>query len=136
MATFKFKLSIPRRFYFHDVLEQLKKLFIPILASKWFLVFKILLIVFKIFKGLAPSNLSFLITPKPVSKYNLRCSSDSTLLSYPNVKPKATLGERAFLFAAPKLWNAVPRLIRESISIDNFKKKVKTHLFKKVFCSS
>ena len=103
------------------------------LPVKFRIEFKILLIVFKIFKGLAPSYLSFLITPKPVSKYNLRSSSDSTLLSYPNVKPKATLGERAFLFAAPKLWNAVPRFIRESISIDTFKRKLKTHLFKKAF---
>ena len=95
-----------------------------------------LLIVFKIFKGLAPSYLSFLITPKPVSKYNLRSSSDSTLLSYPNVKSKATLGEWAFLFAAPKLWNAVPRFIRESISIYTFKRKLKTHLFKKTFCTT
>ena len=46
------------------------------------------------------------------------------LPSYPNVKPKATLGERAFLFAAPKLtklWNVLPSYIRESISIENFK---------------
>ena len=94
------------------------------------------MIVFKIFKGLAPSYLRFLITPKPVSKYNLRSSSDSTLLSYPNVKPKATLGERAFVFAAPNLWNAVPRFIRESISVDTFKRKLKTHLFKKAFCTT
>ena len=80
--------------------------------------FKILLIVFKIFRGFCSSYLSFLITPKPVSKHNLRSSSDSTLLCYPSVKPKATLGERAFVFAAPKLWNALPRYIRESISID------------------
>ena len=66
-------------------------------------------------------------------RYNLRSSSDSTLPSYPNVKPKATLGERAFLFAAPKLWNVLPRYIRESISIDTFKRVLKTHLFKKHF---
>ena len=77
-----------------------------------------------------------IIHPKLVSKYNLRSSSDSTLLSYPNVKLKATLGERAFLFAAPKLWNAVPRIIRESTSIDTFKRKLKTHLFKKAFCAT
>ena len=65
------------------------------LPVKFRIEFKILLIVFKIFKGLAPSYLSFLITPKPVPKCNLRSSSDSYLLSYPNVKPKATLGERA-----------------------------------------
>ena len=66
----------------------------------------------------------------PVSKYNLRSSTNSTLLNYsPNVKPEATLGERAFLFAAPKLWNVVPRHIREFISIDTFKRKLKIHLF-------
>ena len=54
-----------------------------------------------------------------------------SLLSYPNVKPNATLGERAFLFATPKLWNAVPRVIWESTSVDTFKRKLKTHLFKK-----
>ena len=73
------------------------------LPVKFRVEFKTLLIVFKIFKGLPPSYLSFLITPKPVSNYNLRSSSDSTLLSYLNVKTKANLGERAFLFAAPKL---------------------------------
>ena len=97
--------------------------------------FKILLIVFKIFRGLAPSYLSFLITSKPVSKYNLRSSSDSTLLtcSFPNIKVRATLGERAFVFAAPKLWNALPRFIRETNSIDSFKRQLKTYLFKKAF---
>ena len=46
------------------------------------------LLVFKIFRGLAPSYLSFLIISKPVSKCNLRSSSDGTLLSFPNIKPK------------------------------------------------
>ena len=47
---------------------------------------KIALIVFKIFKGLALSYLSFLITRKPESRYNLKNSSDKTLLSYPRFK--------------------------------------------------
>ena len=68
-----------------------------------------------------------------MSKYNLRSSSDSTLLSFPNIKVKATLGERAFVFAAPKLWNALPRFIRETNSIDSFKRQLKTYLFKKAF---
>ena len=73
--------------------------FTSALLVKFRIEFQILLIVFKIFKDLPPSYLRFLITPKPVSKYNLRSSSNSTLLSYPNVKPNATLGEPAFLFA-------------------------------------
>ena len=52
-------------------------------------------------RDLAPSYLSCLIISKPVSRYILRRSNDSTLLSYPNSKPKATLGERVFVFAAP-----------------------------------
>ena len=103
------------------------------LPVKFRIEFKILLIVFKIFRGLTPSYLSFLIISEPVSKYNLRSSNDSTLLSYPNIKPKATLGERAFVFTALKLWNALPRLIRESTSVDSFKRKLKTHLFEKAF---
>ena len=93
--------------------------------------FKIILIVFKIFKGLAPSYLSSLITRKPESRYNLRNSCDKTLLSYPSFKSKATIGDRAFIFAAPKLWNNLPRDIRESSSINSFKSKLKTFLFKK-----
>ena len=31
-----------------------------------------------------------------------------------HIKLKAILGERAFVFAAPKLWNALPRFIRET----------------------
>ena len=50
---------------------------------------------------------------------------------YTNVKPKATLSEQVFLFATRKLWNVLPGYIRESISIDTLKRKLKTHLFLK-----
>ena len=43
---------------------------------------------------------------------------------------------RAFVFAAPKLWNALPRFIRETNSIDSFKRQLKTYLFKKAFCTT
>ena len=103
------------------------------LSIKLRIQFKIVLIVFKIFKGFAPSYLSSLITRKPESRYNLRNSRDKTLLSYPSFKSKATLGDRAFMFAATKLWNNLPRDIRESSSINSFKSKLKTFLFKKAF---
>lgn len=37
------------------------------------------------------------------------------------------------MFAAPKLWNNLQRDVRESSSINSFKSKLKTFLFKKVF---
>ena len=63
----------------------------------------IVLSVFKIFKAFAPSYLSSLMTRKPESRYNLRNSRDETLLNYPIFKSKATLGDWAFMFPAPKL---------------------------------
>lgn len=72
----------------------------------------------------------FQITSKPVSKNNLRSSSDNTLfskrLSYPNVKPQATLGEQAFLFPVPKLWNVLLRFIRNPFLL-TLERKLKTH---------
>ena len=49
------------------------------------------------------------------------------------IKLKATLGELAFVFAPPKSWHALPGFIRETNSIDNFKRKLKTCLFEKAF---
>ena len=39
-------------------------------------------------------------------------------------------GERAFSVAAPKLWNTLPLDLREEKETDEFKKKLKTFLFK------
>ena len=91
--------------------------------------FKILLITFKILNFLAPTYLSSLISLRLPPKYNLRNSSDKLLLSYPRFKSKATLGDRPFTCAAPKLWNALPFDIRSAKSVSIFKAKLKTHLF-------
>ena len=45
----------------------------------------------------------------------------------------STYGNRAFPVAAPKLWNNMPVNIRTTISIDSFKRKLKTHLFQIAF---
>ena len=66
--------------------------------------------------------------------YNLRNSSDKHLLSYPR-KSKATLGDRSFTCAAPKLWNALLFDIRSVRSVSVFKAKLKTHLFRHAFLS-
>ena len=45
----------------------------------------------------------------------------------PNVK--RTFGERACSFSAPRLWNALPKYIRDSVSLNDFKSQLKTYLF-------
>ena len=102
------------------------------LPIKYTIEFKILLITFKILIFLAPTYLSSLISLRLPSKYNLRNSSDNLLPSYPRFKSKATLGDRSFTCAAPKLWNALPFEVRSDSTVSIFKGKLKTHLFRHV----
>ena len=48
---------------------------------------------------------------------------------------KATLGDRSFTCAAPKLWNALPFDIRSASTVSIFKAKLKTHLFRHALLS-
>ena len=98
------------------------------LPVKFRIEFKILLITFKALKGLAPTYIDLLISIKSTSRYD----KDSLLLSYPKPLSKATLGDRSFTYAAPKLSNTLPLAIR-SVNIDDFKGKLKTYLFSKAF---
>ena len=45
-------------------------------------------------------------------------------------------GDRAFQIVALKLWNELPRHIKDSNSIDTLKKQLKTHLCNKAFPST
>ena len=100
---------------------------------KFRIEFKILLITFKALKGLAPTYIDLLISIKSTSRYDLRSSKDSPLLSYPKPLSKATLGDRSFTYAAPKLWNTLPLAIISVNTVDDFKGKLKTYLFSKAF---
>ena len=53
--------------------------------------------------------------------------------SDPSFKSKATLGDRSFTCAAPKLWNELPLDIRSARTVNIFKVKLKTHLFRSAF---
>jgi len=97
------------------------------------IVFKILLLTFKILHGTAPTYLDSLISLKPQSCYNLRSSCDTLLLKQPSFKSKVTLGDRSFTCAAPKLWNALPFEVGDPKSMDIFKSRSKTHLFRLAF---
>ena len=106
----------------------------------WLLVlfrinFKVLLLIFKAIRKLAPSYINDLVKIKPLnSRYGLR-SNDGIQLSHPNYKTWSTLGDRAFVASAPKLWNDFPSDIRKAKSVDTLKKFLKTHLFSKAFYS-
>jgi len=45
-------------------------------------------------------------------------------------------GKRSFSFAAPELWNNLPQNVIQSSSVSQFKRELKTHLFKIAFNTS
>ena len=98
------------------------------------LTLKILLLTFKCINGLAATYLSDLISIKSNSLYNLR-STGKLLLDHPKGKMLTTLGARSFSAAAPKLWNELPVELHQATSLDSFKFRLKTYLFKKYFYS-
>ena len=102
------------------------------LPIKFRVDFKIILLTFKAIHGLAPKYISDLINVKPISKYSLR-SNNELLLKPPSQKTLPTLGDRAFAAAAPKLWNLLPNKLKDTNSINTFKKELKTYLFRLAF---
>ena len=94
------------------------------------IVCKIFLLTFKCLNGLAPPYLCDLIT-KYVPRRNLRSINGHRLV---DVGYKITrYGLRSFSVASAKLWNALPLDIHTSDNLMQFKRKLKTHLFRKAF---
>ncbi len=88
--------------------------------------FKILLITFNALNGLAPQYLNKLLShyspPRPLRSQN------SGHLIIPRIS-KSTAGGRSFFYLAPKLWNNLPKTVREADKLCQFKSRLKTHLF-------
>ena len=59
-------------------------------------------------------------------------STDQKLLAVPKSRLK-TYEDRAFSVAVPKLWNELPLDLRSLVTINLFKKHLKTDLFKKAY---
>jgi hypothetical protein len=91
--------------------------------------FKVLTLTFQAIHGLAPKYLCELIRIKEQPNYHLR-SSEEIILAVPSGKSLTTLGNKAFEFAAPRLWNCLPKDMRLFKSICTFKKQLKTYLFR------
>ena len=87
------------------------------------ITFKVCLLVWKCFHGLAPEYLTELLK---YSSSGLR-SQSSKLLTAERFCLDNTRG--AFALVGPRLYNRLPLEVREAGSLDGFKTKLKTHLF-------
>ena len=85
-------------------------------------------------KGINGCEFWIQMTLKILCTYSLFLRSNNGLrLNYSSCTSLATLGDRSFLVAAPKLWNDLPCTLRNITSVQNFKKAIKTFLFAKAF---
>jgi hypothetical protein len=90
-------------------------------------MYKVLMYTYKALHGLAPQYICELVKLY-VPARPLRSASQS-LLQVPKFRT-AAYGARSFRVSAPQLWNQLPQHVKQSSSLDMFKKQLKTCLFK------
>ena len=96
------------------------------------LEFKTCVLVYKCLNGLAPEYLSGRVQRrKQKLSIKLRIDEDTLILVEPSTTFETT--KRAFSISGPKLWNKLPRKLRESKTLKQFKVDLKTFLFRRAF---
>jgi hypothetical protein len=95
--------------------------------------YKLLIYVYKAQHGTTPSYLQELITPYKPNR--ALWSENSMCLHPPNDVRTNSYCARRFDKAAPTLWNSLPLSLRNVISLDVFKRELKTHYFRIAFKS-
>ena len=94
------------------------------LPVKYRVLFKIAVLTFKSIYGQSPEYLRELINIRSNTQYNLR-SNNGLFLTFPTIKTRKTLGDRAFCVAAPTVWNNLPESIRKEQDFKKFKSLLK-----------
>ena len=113
----------------HDRVSQYRKQlhWLPIQAR---IEFKIIKFTWQCLNNMAPTYLVNKLNIKANTRY-LR-SENNSLLTVPRTN-LATYGDICFSKVAPKLWNDLPTELKSIKSLDLFKKRLKTFLFKKFY---
>ena len=83
--------------------------------------FKVILLTFKCLNNLAPSYLTELL------QYNNISGSRAPTLK--QLLCNSTVGDRAFISYAPRLWDKLPQELKQCSDINAFKRILKTFLF-------
>ena len=91
------------------------------------ITYKILLLTFLVVNGNSPEYLSELLVLLKPSRVLRSANQPIFTQLHSFIK---TFGNRAYVIAAPKLWNSLPTLLRDSHDPNIFKRSLKTYLFK------
>ena len=94
--------------------------------------FKILTLVYMCIIGEAPAYLMNMIQERVMHWEGLRSIRDHKYLVVPRTR-RQTFASRSFSVAGPIMWNSLPNTIKQSNTLDVFKTKLKTYLFRHAF---
>ena len=97
-----------------------------ILPVKFRIQYKLSLYVFKTIHGLAPSYICNLLHRRPQHRENLRSSSDTTVM-------ETCYSDGTIAGKMCQAWNCLPSALRNTSTIECFKKNLKTHYFLMAF---
>ena len=84
------------------------------------------------FVGKTPQYLWDLLVEQPCYRQGLRFNNMYRRLIVPKTKRK-TFADRSFSVARPRQWNNIPDYVKRSPSVEQFKNKLKTYLFRRAF---
>ncbi len=115
------KAVVKKKKFDHISEDRMRLNWLPVEAR---IKFKYLLLTWKCLHGQAPSYLQELL----ITNKSMRSHCQNTLV-VPKVN-NVTHGGIAFTKVAPILWNELPEYIRKIEKIEQFKKNIKTYLFK------
>ena len=92
------------------------------------IAFSILTDVYKALHGLAPTFITDLISLAQAAR--LTRSSKNFNIAFPVKVPRNSCGKRAFVHAAPALWNNLPVSMRSSNLLLDFRRQLRTYFFR------
>ncbi len=104
------------------------------LPVRYRLEFKVLLFTFKAIhcKDTAPKYLCDMFNVRQSSHYSVRSNSRPLMLCVPK-HSRSTFKARSLPVAGALCWNSLPNDIRKITKLEDFKTRVKTHLFKRAY---
>ena len=118
-------LKVPRSEHITPLLKQLHWLPVHLRIK-----YKIAMFCFKSINGLCPLYIKDLLKYYVPNRALRSCSADSLVEPQSRLK---TYRDRSFSSHAPRVWNALPKHVKEAKTISSFKSQLKTHLFKMYF---
>ena len=93
---------------------------------------KLLTIVYKCTRGIAPNYLQELLKKHILIRPGLHSGNSSTKLVVPRVT-RQTFAARSFSMCGPRLWNSLPVDITVAPTVEQFKIRLKTYMFKQIY---